>query len=355
MMNPNSDRSESRRMVILTDGHSDPVTAKTASCLLRYRGWEVEAVLDRASAGRTAGELFGVGGTTPVVGEVDAAPNAKTLVIGIAPPGGKIPPHWRAIILDALSRGLNVLSGLHEFLQDDPEFAEAAKESGAEIVDVRRNQERDVANRQNIRPDCLRILTVGHDCSVGKMLVSAELTRALAKPDQSTKFVATGQTGIMIEGDGCPIDCVVADFLSGAVEKLVLANQHHDILMIEGQGSLAHPRYSAVTLGLLHGCLPHGMILCYEAGRTVVNGMPEVALKSLPELRDIYESMANLMSPSKVIGVAMNSRLLSDHQAQEERVRVQSELQLPVCDVIRDGPAPLVDAVESLRRELKMA
>lgn len=348
---PRAGETTNRRMLILTDGHSDPVTAKTACSVLRYRGWEVEAVLDRGAAGSTAGQLLGVGGETPVVANVVDAPEARTLVIGIAPPGGKIPPHWRAIILDALAHGLDVVSGLHEFLADDPDFAAAAAASGSEIVDIRRNDERDVANRKNIRPDCLRVLTVGHDCCVGKMVVAVELARALRRDNQTTKFVATGQTGILIEGDGCPVDCVVSDFISGAVEKLVLANQHHDILLVEGQGSLAHPRYSAVTLGLLHGCLPQGMILCYEAGRKVVNGMPEIGLKSLPELRAVYETMANLMGPSKVIGVAMNSRLLSDSEADQERDRVGNELGLPVCDVLRDGPAPLVSAVESLRAE----
>ena len=120
-------------------------------------------------------------------------------------------------------------------------------------MDVRKNNERDIAQRQNIRRDCLRILTVGQDCSCGKMVVSVEVARALQRRGKDAKFVATGQTGILLEGDGCPVDCVVSDFLNGAVEKLVLANQHHDILIVEGQGSITHPQYSPVTLGLVHG------------------------------------------------------------------------------------------------------
>ncbi len=350
--NLSSDAASNRRMIILTDGHSNPVTAKTACSLLRYRQSEVKAILDRNAAGSTAGQLLGVGDRIPVVANLDDVADAKTLVIGIAPPGGKIPEHWRTIVLDALSRGMNVISGLHEFLAEDSEFAAAATKSGAMIQDVRHNSEKDVANREGIRPDCLRILTVGQDCCVGKMVVAIELSRALQRPDQTTKFVATGQTGILIEGDGCPIDCVVSDFISGAVEKLVLKNQQHDILLIEGQGSLAHPRYSAVTLGLLHGCLPHGMILCYEAGRTAVHGMPKIGLSSLTELSAAYQTMANLMGPSKIIGVAMNGRLLTDSQASQERERVRDELGLPTCDVIRDGPGELVTAVETLRNEL---
>ena len=124
------------------------------------------------------------------------------------------------------------------------------------------------------------------------MVVAVELAAALHRAGHDAKFVATGQTGILIEGDGCPVDCVVSDFVSGATEKLVLANQHHEMMVVEGQGSLSHPRYSAVTLGLLHGCMPHGMILCYEVGRTADHGMEHVSLRPLPELRHAYETMA---------------------------------------------------------------
>jgi uncharacterized NAD-dependent epimerase/dehydratase family protein len=187
---------------------------------------------------------------------------------------------------------------------------------------------------------------------VGKMLASVEITLALKARGYDAKFIATGQTGIMIEGDGCPVDCVVSDFVNGAVEKLILANQHHDILVVEGQGSLSHPRYSAVTAGLLHGCVPHGMIMVYEAGRTVVHGMEYVPLTPLAKLVEAYEMFASLAMPSRVIGVAVNSRLLSPGEAHIERERVRRELGVPVCDVLRDGPDDLVDAVLALRHEL---
>jgi uncharacterized NAD-dependent epimerase/dehydratase family protein len=200
----------------------------------------------------------------------------------------------------------------------------------------------------------LRIHTVGHDCSIGKMLVAVELTNALKAEGHDAKFIATGQTGIMVEGDGVPIDRVIADFVNGAIEKQVLAHQHHEILVIEGQGSLAHPKYSAVTLGLLHGCAPHGMIMCYEAGRTHHHGMEYVPLKPLGELIDVYETMANLISPSKVIGIAMNSHRLNADQAAAERERTRREFGLPVCDVIRDGPDELLQAIVQMKPELAM-
>lgn len=341
--------SQPRRLVILTEGHTEPITGKTASCVLRYRPEEVVALLDSTNSGRTSQELLGVGGSTPIVGKLDEAPTANVLMIGIAPSGGRIPPAWRQVILDAIGRGMDVISGLHEFISTDPDFSAAAAKSGAKIIDIRRNSEKDVANRKGIREECLRIHTVGQDCCVGKMLVAVELTRALNAQGHDAKFIATGQTGILIEGDGCPVDCVVSDFVNGAVEKMVLANQHHEMLVVEGQGSLSHPRYSAVTLGLLHGCAPHGMIMCYEAGRKTVHGMDHVPLAPLDKLRDVYETMANLISPSKVIGVAVNTRRLNDEQAARESERVSRELGLPACDVIRDGPNELIQAVLAMR------
>jgi uncharacterized NAD-dependent epimerase/dehydratase family protein len=183
------------------------------------------------------------------------------------------------------------------------------------------------------------------------MVVSVEVARALSRRGYDAKFIATGQTGILIEGDGCPVDRVISDFLNGAVEKQILANQHHDVLVIEGQGFITHPRYSPVTLGLLHGALPHGLILCYEAGRPHVMGMPHLKLTPLAKLRDIYEMIAGAVFPTRVIGVGLNSRLLSPDDAEKERERVRSELGVPVCDVFRHGPDELVDAVLELQRQ----
>lgn len=342
-----------RRIVILTDGRTNPVSAKTASCVIRYKPEEVVALLDTTQPGKTSQELLGIGGAIPVVAKLADAPSANTLLIGIAPSGGKLPPAWRAILLEAIDRGMNLVSGLHDFMSNDPEISAAAAKRGVEIYDVRKNNERDVANRKDLREDCLRIHTVGQDCSVGKMLASVELAIALKKRGHDAKFIATGQTGIMVEGDGCPVDCVVSDFVNGAVEKLVLANQHHDIVVVEGQGSLSHPRYSAVTLGLLHGCAPHGMILVYEAGRQNVLGMDYIPLPPLKKIAEVNETMAQLAIPSsRIIGVAMNSRVLSADEAEAERERVRRELGVPVCDVIRHGPDELVDAILALQQEL---
>jgi uncharacterized NAD-dependent epimerase/dehydratase family protein len=336
-------------MVIITDGHNDPDTAKTAVCLLRYCSEEIVAVLDRGSAGKTCAEVFGVGGSIAVVGSLAEAVGANMFVVGIAPPGGKIPQHWRPIILEAIARRLTIVSGLHDLLCNDAEFRAAAELHGVELVDVRRNEEHDVANRQGLRPECLRIHTIANDCSCGKMTASVELAAGLKRVGVGAAFVATGQTGILIAGGGCPIDRVVSDFVSGAAERLVLASQHHDVIVVEGQGSLFHPRYSCVTLGLLHGVMPDGLVLCYEMGRKAFYGMERVLLPPLEKVVEFYESAAGIMHPCRVIGVAVNGRRFADDEVSEECERVSRRLGLPACDVIRHGPERLVEAALRLR------
>lgn len=341
-----------RRMVLLTDGASTPFLAKTAICLLRYRGDDVIAVLDRENAGRTSEEVLGVGGSVPVIGSLAEADAPDSLVVGIAPPGGKVPGDWWAIFREAVERGLDVVSGLHDFLNRNRELATLAADRHVKLVDVRANSECETSDCVEFRPGCLRIHTVGHDCSVGKMVTSVELTQGLQRRGLNAAFAATGQTGIMVSGQGVPIDCVVSDFVNGAAERLVLGLQEHDYVIVEGQGSIVHPRYSAVTLGLLHGCAPQGLIMCYEVTREAVKGLDHVPLRSLAELIPIYETMASVRYPCRVIGIAMNSRLVSPEQAVQEQERLRSEFGLPACDVIRHGPDELVDAVIAFRAEL---
>ena len=339
--------SAPRRMVVLVDGYTDISTAKTAIGVIRYRPEEVVAVLDRAGAGKTSGELLGVG-AIPVVASLADVPTADSLLLGIAPPGGKLPSPWRAVVLEALGRGMMVISGLHEFLADDPEFVQTAARHGATLVDLRRSNEHEVANRRGIRAGCLRIQTIANDCSSGKMVAAVEVARGLQRAGVDAAFVATGQTGMLVAGSGCAIDRVIADFVAGAVEKLVLANQHHEAIVVEGQGSLFHPRYSGVTLSLLHAAMPHGLIACYEMGRRYVHGMPDVPLPSLGKVIEFYEAAANLMHPCRVIGVAVNGIRFSDAEVAAECARVEDNFHLPTCDVIRHGPEKLVAAVRAM-------
>lgn len=333
-------------MVLLTWGHSNPRTAKTATGLLRYCGDECIAVFDPDHVGKTAQDCLDVGGDTPIVGTLAEVESPRTLVIGIAPPGGKIPEAWKAVILEAIDRGMNVLSGLHDFLTDDDELVKAADAKGISITDVRKNNFKQIATRSELNDSCCRLHTVGHDCGVGKMLVSLEVARGLAQRDHDAHFVATGQTGIMVSGAGLPVDCVVSDFVSGAAEQLVLDTQHHDIIVVEGQGSLVHPSYSAVTLGLLHGCQPHGLIFVFEASRESVGGLEHVPLPSLRQQRKLFESMASIHQPCQTVAIAMNGRRLSPDAAKQTAQIVSDELELPVVDVVREGPDRLLDTVE---------
>ncbi len=248
---------------------------------------------------------------------------------------------------------MTVISGLHELLRDDPEFSRAAAEHGAQLVDIRDNRERDVASRVGIREGCLRIHTIGNDCSCGKMVASVEIARGLSRAGVDAAFVATGQTGILVAGGGCPVDRVISDFVSGAVEKLVLANQHHKVIVVEGQGSLFHPCYSCVSLGLLHGLMPDGLILCYEMGRRAFFGMESVLLPPLEKVVEFYEAAAGIMHPCRVIGAAVNGQRFSDEAVAAECEQIGRRLGLPSCDVIRHGPDKLVSAVRQLKRELE--
>jgi uncharacterized NAD-dependent epimerase/dehydratase family protein len=339
-----------RKIVALTEGYSNPQSAKTARNLIYYCPGEVVALFDRFHVGKTSLELFGVG-DVPVIGSLNDMKIADTLIMSVALPGGKLPQSFKEIMLEAISRKMNVISCGHEFISDDPDLVLAAKSSGVSLKDIRKNNERDVAHRKGIRTDCLRILTVGNDCSLGKMVTSLELARDLQNKGHDAKFVATGQTGILIEEDGIPIDAVVGDYINGAAERLILQNQHHDILIVEGQGSIVHPRYSSVTLGLLHGSVPHGMIMCYEVGREFVHNMPGIKIPPMEVVIRLFEEMASVMFPSKVIGFALNSKNVSELEAEKERGKIKEQFGLPACDVIRHGPDELVETILNYKNE----
>ncbi len=339
-------------LVILTEGQSNPMAAKTATGVLRYRGEDVVALLDSTNAGKTCGAVLGVGGETPIVGSLDDV-EADALLIGIAPAGGALPESWREVIRTAIGRGMDVISGLHTFLSDDDEFASLAAKQGVRLDDVRRpDPEISVARDlvRSSRPH--RVHTVGHDCGVGKMLIAIELDRALREAGRRSEFIATGQTGIMITGSGVPIDRVVSDFVAGAIEAEILARDEAEFLVIEGQGSISHPLYSGVTLGLLHGCAPQTLILAFDPTRTTIKSTT-MPIRPLGELISVYEAAAGFLCPSKIVGLAANTSTLDADDARRTMARTEDELGLPVVDVIRDGTERLRDAVLERDRELR--
>lgn len=322
--------------------------------MLRYRGVDIAAVLDDRTTAVNAGELFGIPQPYDKIPIVDQLPaRSDSLYLGIAPPGGSLPLEWKSIILEAIERKMDVVSGLHDFLVRDEDYLSAAQSQGVRLIDVRQNQFAKIATGQPFPAGNLRILSVGQDCSVGKMVATLEVNRGLADLGLDTRFLATGQTGIMIMGTGVPIDCVVSDFVNGAVEDLVRDHGSHDFVLVEGQGSISHPAYSAVTAGLLHGCRPDGMIYCYEAGRRQVKGLDAIDLPTIAEQMNGYLALANLSHPSRFIGFAVNTRTLADVQAREEIDRVEQEFGLPACDVYRDGSAKLVESCVALKQEFE--
>jgi uncharacterized NAD-dependent epimerase/dehydratase family protein len=236
---------------------------------------------------------------------------------------------------------------MHQFLGDDPGFAALAEEHGAEIRDLRRAPSGlSVPTGENLKQDATVILTVGSDCAIGKMSVSLELDRGARERGLGSVFVPTGQTGIAIAGWGIAVDAVVADFIAGAAEQLVVEGAGRgDLLWVEGQGSLVHPDYSGVTLGLFHGSAPHFLVLCHQVGDTHIQDLPAHPIPSLPELVELHERIALPARPAKVIGLALNTRRLDEEAARTAIEAAESETGLPADDPVRFGPGRLLDAI----------
>lgn len=337
------------RFLALADGHFGSMSSKTANAALRYTPERVAAVLDALRAGQTAARVLGFGGDVPVVATLDAgiARGATAVLVGIAPAGGRLPDAWRALIARAARAGLDVWSGLHTYLADDALIADAARAGASRIVDLRRPPAGLTVSTGRAREvDATVVLTVGSDCNIGKMTTQLQLRDAMRARGVRVAFAATGQTGILVEGWGIAVDAVVADFIAGAAERLVLeAAGHGDVVLVEGQGSIIHPSYSGVTYGLLHGSLPHAMVLCHQPSRRTISNHPWVPLPSLPELVRMHEAAAAPLRPAPVVAVALNTVDLDAAGARAAVDRASAETGLPATDPVRFDPAPLVDAI----------
>ncbi len=346
-------RSEPRRLVILTEGLFHD--AKTAMGVIRYGPDAVVAVLDSTMAGRNVGE-FMAGFDVPFIATLDevlAGPSRPdVLLIGIAPTGGRLPRSWRSVILAAIDAGLDIHSGLHELFGDDPEFAAAAAAAGTKLVDYRRPPDRmeTAAGRRHL-PGKRVILTVATDCAIGKMSVALELVAAARRDGASAVMVPTGQTGMMIEGWGVAVDRVISDFTNGTVEWLVEQGEARgDWVFVEGQGSIDHPAYSAVTMGLIHGATPHAMVLVHKPGLREhdFDHLPEASFP-IAELRpfiDLHERIAGLVAPSKVVAIALNTSLYpEDDEARRVIADIAAETGLPADDPVRFGADRLWPAI----------
>ena len=361
-----------RRLVILTEGHFGPHYGKTAMGVIRYGTDPIAAVLDSSIAGRNVSEWL-PGKDIPAVATLQEAlampqpPN--TLLIGIAPTGGKLPDSWRAAILEAIDAGMDVHSGLHTFLGDDPEFSAAAHAKGVQVVDFRRPPQRmETAVGRPHSPGKRVVLTVGTDCAIGKMSVALELRRSGVAQGDRVAFVPTGQTGMMIDGWGVAVDRVISDFVQGTVEWLLEEGEERgDWIIVEGQGSLDHPAYSSVTLGLIHGATPHAMVMVHKPGLAEHDWdhLPGLSfpIAKLPEFILLHETVAGLIAPSKVVAVALNTMLYpSDDDARRVIDEIAAQTGLPTDDPVRFGADRLwpaireaVDALPWVRGALPMA
>jgi uncharacterized NAD-dependent epimerase/dehydratase family protein len=341
-----------RRFAILVEGALGVLDAKTAVALLRYAPEAVAALIDTETAGRTAGQVLGFGGAVPVVATLEAAMvhSPDALLVGIAPVGGRLPAAWRAILLEGLERGLDLWAGLHSFLADDPELAGRARALGRRLVDLRAVPAELPVAQARVRDVAAHVvLTVGSDCNVGKMTAAWELHRALLARGTRSAFVATGQTGILLAGRGLAVDRVVADFVAGAAEALVLdAAPGHDVVVVEGQGSLVHPGYAGVTLALLHGALPQTMILCHQATRTHIRP-GHIPIPPLSDLVRRYEDALAPIRPGRVVALALNTFDLDPGPARLAVAEAARAGGLPAADPVRDGAALLAEAVLAAR------
>lgn len=345
-----------RKMLLFTGGILGIFMSKTATSLARYCGDEVVGVLDAKHAGRRLEEIIGCGEGIPVFGTFEEAvekAEPNVFVVGVAPVGGGLSAEWRADILKALEAGLDVMAGLHAVLSEDEEFARAARESGARIFDVREPPVGlPISQMKALDSRAFRVLTVGSDCSSGKMVTALELTVLGKDAGLDARFVATGQTGIMIAGRGIAVDRVISDFTAGAAETLVVEDGDAEMLFVEGQGSLTHPGFSGVTLSLVHGSLPHAMVMCHVATREkIAKYERDVPLPGLSEMIERYEDVTRPVFPGKVAGVALNTFGMGEDDAWRAVEDAARETGLPATDCIRFGAGPVFEAVKEMYDE----
>ena len=331
---------ELRKPYLLLIGDTEnPINAKTA---IGLRDWVPEDCIGQLRFTDRAVDL----GLPHLSAQEAAALGAKTIVIGIAPPGGQLPESWYPVLIEALDAGLDLASGLHQRMKDVKEIARCASKLGRRIHDVRHSDSKFPVGTGLPRAG-RRLLTVGTDCVVGKKYTALAIAKAMAARGHRVDFRATGQTGILISGRGIAVDAVVSDFLSGAVETLTPANspEHWDI--IEGQGSLFHPAYAAVTLGLVHGSQPDALILCHDLARKSLASFPHFPVVSLEHAIPAYLSAARLTNPNaRLLGIGLNTSSLTALDAQKALSRITEQLNVPCVDPIRTGVDEIVSALE---------
>lgn len=348
--------SNTRKVAILSEGHLNVYAAKTAVGVIRYSPNPVVAVIDSEHAGKTVQDVLGFGGSIPIVASTADALQfePEVLIIGIAPSGGRLPDGFRRAVNEAIDAGIEVWSGLHVFLADDPEFGRRASDKNVRIWDVRKPRpDLVVGEGKALNTRALVVLAVGTDCNIGKMTVCLELQKYAREQGYKAGFVATGQTGILIHGDGTPLDAVPGDFMPGEVESLVLAQDAAgcDVIFVEGQGAITHPGFGPVTLGLMLGAMPDVYLICHQPGRTHYRPHHQVPLPSLRESVALYENLMVQYKAPKVVAAGLNTYGMNDDEAAKAAAEISAELGVPAADPIRHGSRALWEAVEPLVKQ----
>lgn len=341
--------SQCRLAILLHEGIRGP-NGKTGLTLLRYSQAQIVAVIDHQCAGESLSQLTGINCDAPIVDSVASAMayQPDVLAIGIAPSGGILPEAWRQEVKQAVAAGLSVLNGLHTPMASDPQL-QTLLQDGQEIWDIRQEPAGlGVGSGKARSLIAKRILTVGTDMSVGKMSASLELYQAAQRNGIKAKFLATGQAGMMISGDGIPLDAIRVDFAAGAVEQMVMqAGNEYELLIVEGQGSLLHPS-STATLPLIRGTQPTGLLLVHRAGQSHVRNHDHVPIPGLSEVIRLYEAVAcagGAFAEVRVKAIALNTGHLTVKEAELAIAQVQAETGLPCTDAVRFGADLLLDAV----------
>ena len=332
-----ADKIEIRSPYLLFIGDmQDRTDAKTALGLVH---WRPDLVAGQLRLNRAAADL----GVEDMDVEAAVKAGAKSLVIGVATVGGVIPAAWWEVICAAARAGLDIVSGLHGSLASNPELVAAAESSGARLIDVR-VPPKDLPVGSGRKRTGMRVLTVGTDCAVGKKYSALALTAALQELGIRATYRATGQTGIMIAGEGVPIDAVVSDFVAGAAEILSPDNEPDHWDVIEGQGSLFHPGYAAVSLGLLHGSQPDAIVVCHDATRTAVSGWPDYTVPSVADCIDLNLVLGRRTNPNiRCVGVCVNTSQLQPDERKSYLEDLSSAVGLPCVDPVIDGCAAIAE------------
>lgn len=280
--------------------------------------------------------------------EEAAAKGARTLLIGTTTRGGRINAEWQKLMVRAIELGMDIASGLHDRIADQPAVAEAARLHGRAVHDVRHPKDTFPVGT-GVKRAGKRVLTVGTDCSIGKMYTGLALERDMKAAGMKATFRATGQTGILIAGSGIPLDAVVADFISGAVEVLCPANEPDHWDVVEGQATVLHPSYAGVTVGLAVGAQPDAMVMVHDPTRRTMRGLGDRPVPGITETTAAHEAAARITNPAaKVIGISLNTQHMSEAAARREIAETEQRFGLPVIDPARTGCGKVVDVLKAM-------